>query len=82
MSSGKPRSWRFGGPGRPPVTASTLRGGEFQISMELSWPALVWNDGRCWCYLHDLEVVALRRIMARLRETELQRSQPHGLFRY
>jgi len=50
--------------------------------MDLAWPALVWNSGRCWAYLHDLEFAALRRVMQRLRETELQRSEPHGPLRY
>ncbi len=71
------RRWHFGGPGQPPVTASMIRG-EYFMSQDLAWPAVVWRGGRCWAYLHDLAPAALQRIMERLRETELDRSAPHG----
>ena len=74
---GKQRQWRFGGPGRPPVTASAIRG-EYFVSMDLIWPAIVWNEGRCWAFFHDLAPAALARIIERLRETELERSAPLG----
>lgn len=78
--SGKPRWWRFGGPGQQPVTAAMIRG-EYFISMDLAWPAVVWRGGRCWSYLRDLAPAALQRIMQRCRETELQRSDPFPLSR-
>ena len=71
------RHWRFGGPGRPPVRMDQIRG-EAMVSMDLAWPALLWNEGRCWAYLHDLESPTLQRLMDRLRKTELERSAPHG----
>jgi hypothetical protein len=71
--------WRFGGPGRPPVSLKTIRG-EVMLSRDLTWPTLVWNDGRCWAFLHDLQPAVLARVMARLRESELERSDPNGSF--
>lgn len=70
--------WRFGGPDRPPVPFSAIRG-EWFVSRDLTWPALVWNEGRCWAYLHDLEPSAREVIMCLLREAEMGRSHPHGL---
>ncbi len=75
--SGIQRQWHFGGPGRPPVKLAQIRGEAF-ISMDLTWPAIVWNEGRCWAHLHDLAPAALQRIMEALRTTELERSDPHG----
>ncbi len=72
------RRWRFGGPGRPLVKTEQIRGSIF-VSMDMAWPAIVWNKGRCWCHLHDLEPRALGRVMDALRETELDRSAPHGV---
>jgi hypothetical protein len=77
----KPRfakPWRFGGPGHPPVTFGPIRG-EWFLSLDLLWPAVVWNGGRCWAYLHDLDHRALHRVIADLREAELDRHYPHGL---
>lgn len=71
------RQWHFGGPGRPLVTTTQIRGEAF-ISMDLTWPAIVWNEGRCWSYLHDLAPAALRKVMDALRQTDLERRSPHG----
>ncbi|MFA5913900.1 MAG: hypothetical protein WC830_10135 [Burkholderiales bacterium] len=76
-TAGEQRQWHFGGPGRAPVTLNQIRGEAF-ISMDLVWPAIVWNEGRCWVHLHDLAPAALQRIMEALRNTELERSAPHG----
>lgn len=72
------RRWRFGGPGQPPVRLAQIRGATAFVSMDLTWPALVWNDGRCWAHLHDIEPRALAKVMEALRQAELERSAPHG----
>lgn len=71
-------NWRFGGPGRSPVTTNEIRG-NWSISQDLVWPAIVWNDGKCWAYLHDLSAVARNQIMGKLREAELDRSHHNGV---
>ncbi|QLB63466.1 hypothetical protein A9O66_14390 [Paraburkholderia caribensis] len=70
--------WRFGGPGRAPVEFSAVRG-EWWVTRDLIWPAVVWNDGRCWAYLHDMTPAAVQHVLERLRNAELDRSTPHGL---
>lgn len=72
------RVWRFGGPGRPPVAFDVIRG-EWWLSHDLLWPAVVWRNGRCWSYLHDMTPAAVQAILARLRDAELDRSRPHGV---
>jgi hypothetical protein len=76
-TSGAARHWRFGGPGRERVRLGQIRGGA-SISMDMIWPALSWNGGRCWAFLHDCEPDVLERVMAALRRAELARSDPHG----
>lgn len=77
-SAGASQRWRFGGPGRSPVRLDQIRGA-VAITMDLAWPAIVWNDGRCWAHLHDCEPRALAKVMESLRKTELDRSAPHGV---
>ena len=79
-SPNKSRQWRFGGPGRPPIGLETIRG-EIHLTLDLAWPAIVWNDGRCWAHIHDLEPKALAKVMESLRAAELARSAPHGVGR-
>lgn len=75
------KPWRFGGPDRPPVPYSAIRG-EWHIKLDLTWPAVTWNDGRCWCYVHDMTPNAREAVMAALRDAELERSHPHGVLRW
>lgn len=75
------RQWRFGGPGRAPVQYSAIRGAWF-LSIDLLWPAVVWNGGRCWAYLHDLDNEAAQMVLDALRDAELGRSHPHGVPRF
>jgi len=74
---GTAQRWRFGGPERPPVKLEQIRGEVF-VSMDLAWPAIVWNSGRCWAHLHDLDPRSLACVMEALRSAELDRSSPHG----
>lgn len=69
---------RFGGPGVVPVSFDVVRG-KWCVHKDLSWPAIVWNHGRCWAYLHDMTPSAVQHVLECLREAELDRSQPHGL---
>lgn len=75
-SQGRPG--RFGGPGRPPVPWAAVRG-EWYVSQDLAWPAIVWRGGQAWGYLHDFEPRAVQLVLNALREAELARSRPHGL---
>lgn len=68
---------RFGGPGLPPVEFRTVRGA-WSVSKDLAWPAIIWNDGQCWAYLHDMTPTAVQHILEALRNAELDRSHPHG----
>ena len=79
--AGASQRWRFGGPGRSPVRLDQIRG-TVAITMDLAWPAIVWNDGRCWSLLHDLSPSALAKVMESLRKTELDRSAPHGALQW
>lgn len=72
---------RFGGPDHPPVPFSAIRG-EWHVFQDLAWPAVVWNGGRCWCYMHDMTANAREAVMAALRDAELERSHPHGVLRW
>lgn len=45
--------------------------------MDLIWPAIVWNEGRCWAYLHDMAPDALNMVVSELRNAETDRSLPH-----
>jgi hypothetical protein len=69
--------WRFGGPGAAPVDFSVVRGA-WLLSKDLIWPAILWNDGRCWAYLHDMTPTAVQHVLELLRDAELERSHPHG----
>ena len=71
---------RFGGPGQPRVIRSQIRG-EWWITKDLIWPALAWNRGHYWAYLHDLTPETLRWVMVHLREAELDR-KPAGILRW
>lgn len=71
---------RFGGPGWPPVRQDQIRG-EWWVTKDLVWPAVVWNGAHCWAYLHDLGPDALQWVMERLRRAELDR-QPVGIIRW
>jgi hypothetical protein len=46
--------------------------------MDMIWPVLSWNGGRCWSFFHDLDLDVLERVMGVLRKIELERSDPHG----
>lgn len=72
------RVWRFGGPGMPPVPFSAIHG-QWWVTRDLVWPAVVWRGGRCWAYLHDMTPAAVQTILERLRVAELDRSRPHGV---
>ena len=69
---------RFGGPGAAPVGFHVVRG-PWAVQKDLTWPAVAWNDGRCWAYLHDMTPSAVQHVLECLREAELDRCQPHGL---
>jgi hypothetical protein len=69
---------RFGGPGSASVSFDVVRG-KWSVHKDLCWPAIVWNDGRCWAYLHDMTPSAVQHILDCLREAELDCSRPHGL---
>jgi len=71
---------RFGGPGWPSVRQDQIRG-EWWVTKDLVWPAVVWNSARCWAYLHDLTPEALQWVMGRLRQAEMDR-QPAGVLRW
>jgi hypothetical protein len=66
---------RFGGPGKAPVDFSVVRGA-WMVCKDLTWPAVVWNDGRCWAYLHDMTPASVQRVLECLREAELDRVPP------
>lgn len=78
--SSKQSQWRYGGPGRPPVALAAIRG-EIQMTFDLAWPAVMWNEGKCWAYLHDLDTETLAMVMSSLRVAELERSAPHSFQR-
>lgn len=71
-------AFRFGGPGAPAVKFSVVHG-PWILGKDLVWPTVVWNDGRCWAYLHDMTPSAVQHVLECLREAELDRCQPHGL---
>lgn len=78
MAKRFPKQWRFGGPNRQPVPFSAIRG-VWYITQDLAWPAVVWNGGRCWAYLHDLTPNGREALAAALRDAELERSHPHRM---
>ncbi|WP_150124058.1 hypothetical protein [Cupriavidus nantongensis] len=71
---------RFGGPGWPPVRRTQIRG-EWRVTKDMIWPAVVWNDGYCWAYFHDLTPDTLQWVMDMLREAEFDRHPP-GIVRW
>ena len=71
---------RFGGLGWAPVHRAQIRG-EWWVTKDLIWPAVVWNEARCWAYLHDLTPDTLQWVMTCLRQAELDR-QPPGIIRW
>ncbi len=70
-----PTKIRFGGPGRAPVGFGVVRG-VWMLQKDLTWPAVVWNDGRCWAYLHDMTPAAVQHVLESLRDAELDRVPP------
>jgi len=62
--------WRFGGPGRPAIPFSTIRGERF-VSFDLVWPAVVWKNGRLWVCPHDLTPLGREVAMAAFSDAEL-----------
>ena len=79
-SSARVARRRFGGPGWPPVHRAQIRG-EWWITKDLIWPAVVWNETRCWAYLHDLTPDTLQWVMDCLRQAEIDRHSP-GMIRW
>ena len=77
MQGRNPGRIRFGGPGREPVDFRVVRG-MWLVCKDLAWPAVVWNNGRCWAYLNDMTPAAVQHVLECLREAELDRSYPHG----